>query len=375
MSAKKNNLHEEFAKIREQVQRPNILLAGGTGVGKSALLNHVFGENFAKSGTGKPLTQTIDKYSNKDSKVVIFDSKGYEIGGQQEKDFFDDVIGYIEKNENPAEKIHVVWYLISASGSRVTDFDIDAIKRIQKTKTPVSVVFTKSDLIDEADAAALKKVVSGNLPGVLCFEVSVVDDLPESAKDYLESQLGELVDWTVEELPEALKLAFVAAQSRDLEKKRQEARKYVYQHAAGSVPVAFTPIPGSDAPILLANQYALLARVLYVFGLDEDKDAYSGLIKTAITQLLPTIGKWGVAQLVKLIPGIGTLVGGLINAGVAASLTLAFGYAIVETAYYARSKRLEDFSGDKGAFEESISAVFNEALAEAMNQELNKKGK
>lgn len=368
MTPEPNKLEEELSNLKESVQRPNILLAGGTGVGKSSLVNHIFGQNIARSGTGKPITQTIDKYEDKDSKVVIFDSKGYEIGSEQEKSFINDVLGFCQKETDPKHTIHIAWYLIQSSGSRITDFDLDAIKRIKDLKTPVAVVFTKSDTVNEEDTRALRKIISDSLPGIPCFEVTTKDNLPEPAASELQQQLADLISWTERHLPEALRLAFISQQKIDLEKKRRDARNFVYQHATGAALTGLTPIPGSDAPLLLANQYALLARVLYLFGLDGDKDRYALIIKSAMAQLLPTIGKWGAAQLIKMVPGIGTLIGGAINAAVASSLTMAFGFAIVETVYFSKTADLEKLSGTSDDVSQAIEDTFTKFLKENMEK-------
>ena len=52
-----DELLQEAAKHLRSIGTVNILVAGQTGVGKSTLINGVFGEGFAKTAIGEPVTQ------------------------------------------------------------------------------------------------------------------------------------------------------------------------------------------------------------------------------------------------------------------------------------------------------------------------------
>ena len=60
----------------------NLLVIGKTGVGKSTLLNSLFGKNLALTGSGEPITQDIDKFAPEGWPIAIYDTPGMELGGK-----------------------------------------------------------------------------------------------------------------------------------------------------------------------------------------------------------------------------------------------------------------------------------------------------
>ena len=73
----------EKVQANDIFKTANIIIAGITGAGKSTLINAVFGEDFAATGKGRPVTMEIREYSNSDVPVRIWDSIGFEIGNDQ----------------------------------------------------------------------------------------------------------------------------------------------------------------------------------------------------------------------------------------------------------------------------------------------------
>ena len=97
-------------------------------------------------------------------------------------------------------------------------------------------------------------------------------------------------------------------------------------HIAIASGVAAIPIPLSDAPLLLANQATLVARLGSLWDLPTLSAITKGVLaSTAVS----TAGRTLAGSLLKL-SGVGTILGGLINAAVASSITAGIGYGVNE---------------------------------------------
>ena len=355
-------LDQEYQDFKSKVEKPNILLIGGTGVGKSSLINTCFGSELAQVGVGKPVTQHMDSYSCDSIPIVLFDSKGYEIGSDKEKEFLNDVIKYATNPQATNNAIHIAWYCIAASATRIVDFDIKIINQIKASGIPIAIVLTKSDLLSEEDSKLFKNSIKKNLPEIDIFETTTNEELSNL-------ELSDLCQWSVDNLSIGLKLGFVSAQRKNINLKREESRKIIIQHSTLNAFVGFTPIPFSDAPILLTSQAGMIARILFIYDIGSLSDVIKDLVGgVAVGSLVSESGIWIAGQLLKFIPGVGTITGGLINGSVAASLTYAIGLTVSELCAQLSEATLSGKSEIIKEFIENIPNFFSTELLKNFKQ-------
>ena len=151
--------------------KTNILIAGKSGVGKSSLLNYIFGEEVAETGAGKPVTaEGLHEYSFelKDNDRISFsicDSWGLEPDKADEwhKQIIDKVAEYDKHSIN--EWFSTIIYCLSADSDRVEDFEISIINDLIAEKNNVNVVIThcKSENDDRAERMKKRIVEDGGV--------------------------------------------------------------------------------------------------------------------------------------------------------------------------------------------------------------------
>lgn len=94
--------------------------------------------------------------------------------------------------------------------------------------------------------------------------------------------LEDLVGLTMELFPEGQKAAFVAAQKADLDLKRRRARVIVAGAATTAAGIGATPIPFSDAALIVPVQVGMLASVSAAYGLSLSAASVGTLVGSSI---------------------------------------------------------------------------------------------
>ncbi len=362
-----DNLVEDlFNKTKNELKKMmpvNIMIVGKTGVGKSTLVNNIFREKLAETGIGQPVTKHLRRIEKDGVPVRIYDTKGLELKKEIQEEIMDEINSKIKelyKQRDEKEYIHVIWFCINSNSNRIEDYEIELIKTLSDT-TPVILVLTQS--IGENANEFRKKLDSMNLSAsaiqtVLAEPYKINNDISLPPHG-----LKELVAQTYEVLPEAVKRAFNNAQKVDIEKKVKDATVWATGYIAGSFGAGFTPIPFSDAAVLVPIQIGMLAHITAIFGISLDKALLSSIVTSIGGSGGATfLGRYIVSNILKLIPGVGTVAGGLISGSTASILTtaLALSYIkvmaiVAENEYKGKStNRVEIAKMMKDVYEENI---------------------
>lgn len=323
------NYDSFFKKAGGKVKKPGILVCGGTGTGKSSLINRLFGEEVALTGNGKAVSDRVLRYEPDTIPVVLYDTKGYEVGRQKEIEFKEDVIGYVEKKNKailPGEHVHLSWYCISAGNKRIKEIDLEIIKELSDL-TKVCVLLTQIDTVSPVELKELKDKLHELLPEMDVFALTVNPAVAEKNTDW-----DKLTDWALKNLEGGLRLSLAQALGESLRVKRMEADALLKRYVAAAAGAVVCPLPMTDSAALIAIQTAMATHLFNFWGIDRGTGKIRDLF---VNMVVANTGRIFSRTLLKLIPCVGTLTTVIVNGGVATSFTWAFGKAVNEACFKA----------------------------------------
>lgn len=140
--------------------------------------------------------------------------------------------------------------------------------------------------------------------------------------------------------------------------REKEAKRVVKGFVLTTGATGAIPLPFADAPLLIGQQAAMMAAINKVYEIQMGDEALKSLAAAVLGAGGATVlGKAVATNLIKLIPGPGSVVGGTVSAGTAGILTLALGNAYIDVC-----QQIKNGSLRQGELKEALKRAFKREL-------------
>lgn len=318
----------------------NLAVFGKTGVGKSTLVNAVFGRDVARTGVGSPVTKGLVYYRHPDGFLGLYDSEGFETGTAGDA-IVSGLRSLVAQHRVKVvdEQIHAAWYLVRWSDRRFEQGQEQFVRELVSMGLPVILVLTQVPNRDgqvHPEAREFAEYIEQlGLPISPHGRVVLTNALADPFSGSPVYGLQHLLDVTYEVIPAAAEAALTAAQVLDVGRKKKAVAAIINQAVVVAAGVGATPIPFADAALLVPNQVTMIARITAAYGLPPSRSrALATAGSVVLTGGATMAGRYAVTSLLKFVPG-GAIAGSAISATVAGALTKAVGHAWARVCEYA----------------------------------------
>jgi len=319
--------------------KPRIIVSGKTGSGKSSLINALLELEVNATGASEPVTQEeqVSAWTLPGGELTIIDVPGF-----GEADKHNERVQFIL---DQLTSCHVMLLVVGAP-DRAWEHERQFVEIVHNTDPdfPLLVVGNRIDMFNpvrEWNPTALNLIHPSTKKeqSIVAWSESLRESLGIEPQQMVLTCAGEafsdfegrygldnLGHAVVDALPLAVQNAAARALRVNMDKKAL-CEKIIWRAAVASAGVALVPIPLADAIPLAAIQVGMIIKIAEVYGKILTP-------QTAITLLAPVaasfLGRTAVQNLLKFIPGLGTVLGTVIGASIAGPLTYAVGKTYME---------------------------------------------
>lgn len=182
----------------------------------------------------------------------------------------------------------------------------------QKLKQPASL----DEQLDEQEFESFFNEVLGRLPQKTANAVSNTYQKSKDQTEAIVVQSKKQFNGVFDE--------FLAGVD---EENRKKCHRTIHAASLTAAIIGCSPIPFSDAILLVPVQITMMARLHKIFGQSWTKSLAKSMSKELI---VVGLGKSAVGNIMKIIPAVGTVAGAAVNATVASVITEALGWVTVK---------------------------------------------
>ncbi|MDZ5713476.1 YcjF family protein [Jeotgalibacillus haloalkalitolerans] len=290
---------EEMKNSSEQLEESIIFaMVGDINTGKSSTINQIVGYECAPTGSMPGYTTEIKKYTYQDNENIIFaDTPGLD---DIEKKNSEETLKFFKE-------VDVILFFLNAAGTVFSEGEKKYFSLIKKHNKNILFILNKIDAAEDIDS--LVQYVRNHSDSK--FKVVPISSKTGQNIEQLKAEIVNILATKKKDLLFA----------KSIREKSSIANKWINSAVASAAAVGASPIPGSDIVPITGIQVALMVKLATIYNKPLSKDRAKELI---IATLAGNIGKSLFRQVIKVVPGAGSVAG----AGVAGGLTLALGHGL-----------------------------------------------
>ena len=151
------------------IESTNVLIIGKSGVGKSSLLNYLFGKELQAVGVGAPVTKMeIKEFTYKYDEhfeMHIYDTWGLEPSAQKaeqwKKTIFDEIARH--DKQSISDWFNTIIFCFNAKSSRIEDFELAIMEQLLTEKNHLTIALTHCRSKEDPDGIILRDSVKQEL--------------------------------------------------------------------------------------------------------------------------------------------------------------------------------------------------------------------
>ena len=358
------------------MEKPNVLVVGFNGVGKSTLIKTVLGDEAMKKPKAASSVKHEDfrVYENEKVPFRLIDTVGIEPGFLKEQRAVKAVrkwSGNTLKGGKTEHQISAIWFCVDKYTSKLFPKTIDSfMDAISLWKdVPIVVVITQS--YEEDDVKQTKEIVEKAFLSKKKYATKLTEVLSVIAKPKQTDEgemlppmgIPELIELTNSLLPAGLQASEKDMAKYLLSRKRAMSHAVVSVATLAGITAGGIAIPAVDLMVLKPTESLEIESIFKIWGIKKTKKAKELLKLIVDIGTVSLTGKALVSSL-KLIPGI-NLGAASVNAIISGTIVFALGEAAayVFEQIATGKKTIDDMEWVKKVLQDSLSSTVLDKVA------------